>query len=620
MPRNHQIVPNYLHPHIETYLNDNTEFHEEVAPPIEPVRLLSFIVSSEGRDGVFLPFDTEPEARAEFGVPNFKLHGQPIYNAYEALKTQQARVNIMRIMPDDAAYANVVIIAKVKVDNTTGTAKMITKFTAASIAGLKDLSDFSTQVELLEKTDTQSDGFKHIPVAAFHVAGRGAYGNNFRIRLTRSPEEDREYKYSFFRVEVLKNQGTLLRKEVHIGATHFDAHEGDNSLYMEDRVNDTQFGSKIIKMQLIESNIKQLFDMYKKEVVADTKLTEENFDIFFGLDKLADEEGTKIKNYEFDTEGEGAISLTQVEGIPMVSGDDGKFAYDEAKLQERATAIKDGYIAAMTGKTSKVVFSKARMPIDIILDAAYEKDVKKALAALIMKRKDAYGYLDAGIIRSTEDALQWAKEMQTLGDLYFSKEFQHGEIRDSYTGKRIPMTTTWFLASRLPIHIKIQGRHIPFQGQLHARVTGYLRNTILPVIDMDDKDLKEQFYTMKCNYYESIAENTVIRGTQGTSQNKWSDLSEENNVLVTLDIKRNIERLVASKIYNFAEAEDRARFTEEARRMIAPYKGVQCRDADVYFDMNKWEEERSILHCYLWIIFRTLAKRGIIEIDINKRV
>jgi len=44
------------------------------------------------------------------------------------------------------------------------------------------------------------------------------------------------------------------------------------------------------------------------------------------------------------------------------------------------------------------------------------------------------------------------------------------------------------------------------------------------------------------------------------------------------------------------------------------------RDADVSFAMNKWEEERSILHCYLWVIFKTINKRQIIEIDINKRV
>ena len=35
--------------------------------------------------------------------------------------------------------------------------------------------------------------------------------------------------------------------------------------------------------------------------------------------------------------------------------------------------------------------------------------------------------------------------------------------------------------------------------------------------------------------------------------------------------------------------------------------------------MNAWEAERSIMHCYVAIQFRTLNKRTIIEIDVNKR-
>ncbi|MNC76238.1 hypothetical protein D3C75_1279160 [compost metagenome] len=54
--------------------------------------------------------------------------------------------------------------------------------------------------------------------------------------------------------------------------------------------------------------------------------------------------------------------------------------------------------------------------------------------------------------------------------------------------------------------------------------------------------------------------------------------------------------------------------------MIEPYLGVQVRSGDVDFRMTPWEEERSILHCYVELVFRTINKRGIVEIDINRRV
>ena len=40
---------------------------------------------------------------------------------------------------------------------------------------------------------------------------------------------------------------------------------------------------------------------------------------------------------------------------------------------------------------------------------------------------------------------------------------------------------------------------------------------------------------------------------------------------------------------------------------------------DITFKANKWELERSILHCYVDITFRGIYKRAIVEIDINRR-
>ena len=120
--------------------------------------------------------------------------------------------------------------------------------------------------------------------------------------------------------------------------------------------------------------------------------------------------------------------------------------------------------------------------------------------------------------------------------------------------------------------------------------------------------------------FESVSENIFQRGAQTTAQNIWSDLSEEHNMHELFDIKRTIEDYASSVIYNFAEIEDRNRFTEDARMLFSNRIGTRLRSLDVRFEMNKWEEERSILHCYIEVIFKTIAKRVIVEIDINKRV
>ncbi len=91
-------------------------------------------------------------------------------------------------------------------------------------------------------------------------------------------------------------------------------------------------------------------------------------------------------------------------------------------------------------------------------------------------------------------------------------------------------------------------------------------------------------------------------------------------MLVLLEIARKVEDRMRSMLYDFAQEEDRNRFTRDTKRDIDPYAPTQIASGSVYFDANQWEQERNIVHCYLAIVYNGLFKRGILEIDINKRV
>ena len=84
-------------------------------------------------------------------------------------------------------------------------------------------------------------------------------------------------------------------------------------------------------------------------------------------------------------------------------------------------------------------------------------------------------------------------------------------------------------------------------------------------------------------------------------------------------MKRILEDFCIRRLYDFASAEDRVKFTEDADRLFTSYTNREVSTYNVYFDMNEFEENKSILHCYLAVVFRTLGKRCIVEIDINKR-
>ena len=86
-----------------------------------------------------------------------------------------------------------------------------------------------------------------------------------------------------------------------------------------------------------------------------------------------------------------------------------------------------------------------------------------------------------------------------------------------------------------------------------------------------------------------------------------------------LQVKRRLERLCAQKRYHFGEATDRAMFTADAKELFSTWSGTYMRSISIQFSMNRYEELRSILHCTCSIVFNTLIKRSVIEININPR-
>jgi hypothetical protein len=133
-------------------------------------------------------------------------------------------------------------------------------------------------------------------------------------------------------------------------------------------------------------------------------------------------------------------------------------------------------------------------------------------------------------------------------------------------------------------------------------------------------EIKEKLYAdYRINYIEALDEDTYIRGTQMTSQHDASDLSEENNVRVLLEIKRKIERLASKRRYRWSERDDLRLFQAGCEQYFSEYNGTKCRSCSIRVDMSAWEETRYIVHIYLEVVFKTFQKTAIIEIDVNPR-
>ena len=132
MPQAVQIVPKYLHSHVETYVNDNTQFNDSVSTPVDSnAKFITVFRSSMGIDNVLVKKDDLTDFEKTYGKSDYAKYGQPLMMPIAMLKSGNATVYAMRVMPEDAFAANCILSMLYKTDPETG--KFIIKYKASYV-------------------------------------------------------------------------------------------------------------------------------------------------------------------------------------------------------------------------------------------------------------------------------------------------------------------------------------------------------------------------------------------------------------------------------------------------------------------------------------------------------
>ena len=244
-------------------------------------------------------------------------------------------------------------------------------------------------------------------------------------------------------------------------------------------------------------------------------------------------------------------------------------------------------------------------------------------------------YLDCNSVGLTSEVA--SHELNDLMDMMeeftgrsTSVDLGYYNIFDPYTGKRISVTATYFIAENLIPHIMNYGLNKPFTyklAQMNAiqkssaltNTNSMIRDSFRPDIDLIDWDVKEKLYKNRFNYYLTREEGRVVqRACQNTRQLEASALLEENNVRVLNTLKKGLEAACNGYLYEWNEPAARKGYTDSQMAIYRPWIGTMVADINIRFDANEWEQERMIMHCYVDVAFRDIVKRIILEININR--
>lgn len=383
--------------------------------------------------------------------------------------------------------------------------------------------------------------------------------------------------------------------------------------------------------------------------------------------------GSGIAGFEIVAD-EGTVQFNTELGIRLEGGDDGAFALssDPDKIEARRKAIRVAYYKALVGDKESgydpEIMSTTKFPLDAVFDADFplgvpleqgevrdigsddeiaKRSLKGALGTLVETRnEDCFCFLDLGTDRygmldekpgtesgfvEKEAAYEYAEELNDIACWWnFSIDAYYGKIRDPYNRKVITVTSTYNLIINYPLHWKhYDGKHIPYAGSKYGMIDQFIYKTIFPVFDVDlDYTILDRLADKRVNYAQINSKDEIIRGTQST---RWPDpkkydaltvsnLSEINNALIILDIKKDAIKLVENYAYNFNESSDIALFNRDAEQLVSKYKDAQVRSITASFTRTEEEAELGILHLHIAVVHRALVKINLIDIDVNRAV
>ena len=542
---------------------------------------------------------------------------------------------------------------------------------------VKTSADTKKQNDIAAKVDADiiKYSWQQIPFMAIISTGRGIYGDALGVRLSNHPRADKSniYKNYYFRVF---EGSTSIEGPTRVTLTE-ESISGTQSFFIEEVVNGiNDNGARNVRVNVNKSALPTLFNAYMASAApAGSSITQDSFDPILGINKI--KAGSRSQNWDKFAEATTAdVALTNFEivdydmsdediqfnrtlGIPLTNGSDGAFALSNP---DRDKYIRAAYYDAFTGETDPDILSKTKFPLDAVFDAAfpfgyimsasdpnrpkYQRSIKCALANLVEQRyEDCFCFLDLGTDKTSvtgsmeydandgfttkEQAYDYADELNDAAKWWtYSIDAYYGKIRDPYNKKIVTVSSTYNLIVNYPKLWKAHGgKHIPYAGSKYGVIDQFIPGTVFPTFDVDlDAAILDNMVDQHVNYAQIDAKGNIIRGSQTTRYPEIGDaltisnLSEINNALIILDIKKDAIKLVADYAYNFNEASDISRFNQDASRIVTKYASAQVRSISASFSRTDEEAELGILHLYITVVHKALVKINLIDIDVNRAV
>lgn len=559
----------------------------------------------------------------QYGQPSFEKHGQASLQAAVTLASG-GKLLVKRLVSEDAALANTCVVAKVKTGAETthkkdeygnliyllggeevpfateeeaelevgATAVMLHEaeivYETMTVEGAQNTTDVLTALEAIEKTE---DEFSVYPLFALTDVGRGKSKKKFRI----VPDygTSKSYDFTIYRLNILENGRTVEQLAFSLDPNKRHLGEGFSLKDVVSRV------SVQTRAEISYNGISEFIDELEK-ITGKTDLLKE--DILFGNSKNM-RPLTDVKVLE------DSVNLTDIFGVSLDSGDYGTMGDEPIKNESEYEYLMNKFFG---GELDDSIYDKEKYPISAIIDADYPMSTKDKIEELVNFRQDLFYFADMGKDMST--IAQFEERMSKVAKI---REVSHYgvyyDVLDDYTRKQITVTIGHGLAKIIPTHLKF-GPHVPLAGKLHNVI---INDAIEGTVNFIPKhtpgeNQKQRMNDIRCNYVNYL-DNDLIIQTLYTANDKHTQLSYSNNVLLVQDMIREIIRKCPASRYSFLHGEDLEAYQSDIENVLKRYDN-KFKSLTFEYLQDETMEQNKIYYAAIVVQFKDFAQSEIFNI------
>lgn len=280
-----QIIPFYAHPHVFTTIKDDTWYDEtvsEVSVGKDNLPYSTIVVTGAdtGIDNKLVRLSDLATKKAIFGAGDYIKYGQPSIQA-DVLFDGNTNVWFMRVLPDNATYANLIFLAHYRkgkildeLGQETGKVRLEIKFSTVSVT--KDsinggsITDAKIQAyaeSLARDTADPQTGYMTVPIAYVRSVGRGKYGNDYSMSITRDESAEKEYGTKMYKFNLISN--AIVTKVINqfSGSLVLSSYHNQSTL-ISDCIDQYATGSCPVYIHPFEDSIQTLYNYYMNTIVS----------------------------------------------------------------------------------------------------------------------------------------------------------------------------------------------------------------------------------------------------------------------------------------------------------------------------------------------------------------